>query len=271
MLAPFLPGGAYNQPLQSPRMNKFLLPLGLGAIAALGACQQQADGVTLAASEQANWSEALASPAAHALDIRLYEQGARIGDAAIKFDALHHMLAREPDNAALKDSLASLYFASRMYGPSVSLVGELLEGQPENARYLEMGAVAQNSLGLLGDALASYEKLLSVDPNPYYAYQIATLQYGLNQFEQAEASVDNMLAADLSGESVNINVAGGRAQTVPMKAALLNIKGVLRKDVHQDYERAGEYFELASAEAPEFILPVNNLTVLRQQSAEATN
>ena len=251
-------------------MTKQLLPLGLGALAALGACQQ-GDGVALTADERANWSQAVASPSAHALDIRLYEQGSRIGDAAIKFDALHHMLAVEPDNVALKDSLASLYFASRMYGPAVSLVADLLETDPTDARYLEMGAVAQNSLGLLEDALVSYERLLAVDPNPYYSYQIATLQYGLNRFDQAEASVDNMLAADLSGQSVNINVAGGRAQTVPMKAALLNIKGVLRKDVHQDFERAGEYFELASAEAPDFILPVNNLTVLKQQAAQAAS
>ena len=155
-------------------MNKLVFPLSLGAVVALGACQQ-GESVALTAEEQANWSQAVASPADHALDIRLFEQGDRIGDAAIKFDALHHMLAREPDNLALTDSLASLYFASRMFGPAVTLVSELLEADPTDARLLEMGAVAQNSLGLLEDALASYQQLLKVDPNPYYAYQIATL------------------------------------------------------------------------------------------------
>ena len=262
VLAPFLLEAAYNQsPHNPPTMTKQLLPLGLGALVALGACQQST-GVQLTAEEVANWSEAVTAPAAHAADIRLYEQGERIGDAAIKFDALHHMLALEPDNAALKDSLASLYFASRMFGPAVVLVQDLLAANPTDARYLEMGAVAQNSLGLLEDALTSYERLLAVDANPYYAYQIATLQYGLNRFDQAEASVDNMLAADLGQQQVNINLANGRAQTVPMKAALLNIKGVLRKDVHKDVDRAKEYFELAMAEAPDFQLAANNLRVI---------
>ena len=72
-----------------------------------------------------------------------------------------------------------------------------------------------------------------------------------------------MLAADLGEQKVNINLANGRAQSVPMKAALLNIKGVLRKDVHKDFDRAREYFELAMAEAPDFQLPVNNLEALK--------
>lgn len=243
---------------------KHLLPLG-AAFFALAACQS-GPSVQLTAEERDGWSQAFDAPEAHALDIRLYAQGKRVGDAAVMYDALHNMLAVAPDNAAVKDSLAALYFSGRMYGPSLALTAELLGDRPGDARYLEMKAVAENSLGLLEDALTSYEALLSVDPNPYYAYQIATLQYGLNRFETAEASVDNMLAADLGEQKVNINLAGGRAQSVPMKAALLNIKGVLRKDVHQDADRAKEYFQLAMAEAPEFVLPQNNLALMQQKA-----
>ena len=244
-------------------MIKHLLPLGAAAAFAFGACQS-GPSIQLTAEERASWSQAFDAPEAHALDIRLYEQGKRVGDAAVMYDALHNMLAAAPDNAAVKDSLASLYFSGRMYGPSLSLTKELIEAQPEDARYLEMKAVSENSLGLLEDALTSYESLLAVDPNPYFAYQIATLQYGLNRFETAEASVDNMLAADLGEQKVNINLANGRAQSVPMKAALLNIKGVLKKDVHEDREKAREYFQLAMAEAPDFLLPQNNLAVMAQ-------
>ena len=251
-------------------MIKQLLPLGIGAVLALGACNSS-DSVTLNAEEKAAWSSAFANPGAHAMDIRLYEQGKMVGDAAVRFDALHNMLAREPDNMAIKDSLASLYFQSRMYGPSMVLSDELIEANPEDARLLEMGAVAQNSMGKLEEALESYERLLKVDPQPYYAYQIATLQYGLNQYDKAEASVDNMLAADLGSQSVNINITGGRAQTVPMKAALLNIKGVLKKDIYKDVAEAKQYFELAMAEEPNFILANNNLRLLAQEGTSAAN
>ena len=246
-------------------MFKHILPLGAVAALSFGACQS-GPSVQLTAEERASWSQAFDAPDAHALDIRLYTQGKRVGDAAVMYDALHNMLAAAPDNAAVKDSLASLYFSGRMYGPSLALTSELIEASPESPRYLEMKAVAENSLGLLEDALASYESLLAVDPNPYFAYQIATLQYGLNDYETAEASVDNMLAADLGEQKVNINLANGRAQSVPMKAALLNIKGVLRKDVHKDLEKATEYFQLAMAEAPDFLLPQNNLAVMQQGS-----
>lgn len=243
----------------------YLLPLSTGALLALAACQSGPT-VQLTAEEREAWSQAFDAPEDHALDIRLYTQGKRVGDAAVMYDALHNMLASAPANGAIKDSLASLYFSGRMYGPSLALTTELIEGNPEEARYLEMKAVSENALGLLEDALTSYESLLAVDPNPYYAYQIATLQYGLNRFETAEASVDNMLAADLGEQNVNINLAGGRAQSVPMKAALLNIKGVLRKDVHKDFGKAEEYFQLAMAEAPDFLLPQNNLAVMNKTS-----
>ena len=246
-------------------MLKHLLPLGAATAMLLGACQS-GPSIELTAEERANWSQAFDSPEAHALDIRLYQQGKRVGDAAVMYDALHNMLATAPGNLAVKDSLAALYFSGRMYGPSLSLTKELIEAEPEDARYLEMKAVSENSLGLLEDALSSYESLLAVDPNPYFAYQIATLQYGLNKFDIAEASVDNMLAGDLGEQKVNINLAGGRAQSVPMKAALLNIKGVLRKDVHKDLDKATEYFQLAMAEAPDFLLPQNNLAVMQQSS-----
>lgn len=251
-----------NNLLNSPLdMLKQLLPLGAFAVLALGGCQS-GSGVELTAAESNNWSKAFESPGDHALDIRLYTQGKRVGDAAVMYDALHNMLAKEPGNAAVKDSLATLYFTGRMYGPSLALTTELLDAKAEDPRYLEMHAVSQNSLGLLEDALGSYTQLLAVDPNPYYAYQIATIQYGLNKFDIAEASVDNMLAADLGEQKVNINLANGRAQSVPMKAALLNIKGVLRKDVHLDKDKAREYFELAMAEAPDFLLPANNIAVM---------
>lgn len=230
-------------------------------------CVNTAAEVALTDAEREAWSATFAEPEAHALEIRLYDQGKRIGDAAIQFDALHAMLAREPENVHVKDSMAVLYFQSRMYGQSMVLTNDLIEHDATSPRYLEMRAVSQNSLGMLEDALASYEALLAVDPNPYYGYQIATLQYGLNRFDLAEASVDNMLAADLSQERVNINIADGRSQTVPMKAALLNIKGVLRKDVHADLEQAEQYFELAMAEAPNFVLANNNMAAMRRASA----
>ncbi len=245
-------------------MLKHLITLGAFAILALGACQS--DSITLDETERANWSSAFSNPQDHATDIRLFAQGKDLGDAAIMYDALHHMLVREPNNAAIKDSLASLYFKGRMYGQVLNLTDDLLEATPQDPRYMEMKAVSQNSLGLLEDALVAYQDLLQVDPNPYYAYQVATIQYGLNQFDKAEATVDNMLAGDLGSQKVNINIAQGRAQSVPMKAALLNIKGVLRKDVHKDMDQAKEYFQLAMAESPEFILASNNLTLLEKQS-----
>ena len=248
-------------------MFKQTLPLGVAAVLALGACQSGND-VALTTEERGAWSAAFATPDAHALDIRLYTQGKRVGDAAVMYDALHNMLAHDPGNLAVKDSLASLYFSGRMYGPALTLTRELLETTPKDVRYLEMKAVSQNSLGQLEEALAAYEELLAVDPNPYFAYQVATIQYGLNQFDIAEATVDNMLATDLGEQKVNINLANGRAQSVPMKAALLNIKGVLRKDVHKDLDRAKEYFELAMAVAPEFMLPANNMALIEAQGKQ---
>ena len=53
-----------------------------------------------------------------------------------------------------------------------------------------------------------------------------------------------------------------------MKAAALNVKGIVAMDLNQD-ANAKEFFNQAIQAYPEFVLPKGNLTALAQREAKA--
>ncbi|GIV43476.1 MAG: hypothetical protein KatS3mg035_0599 [Bacteroidia bacterium] len=83
----------------------------------------------------------------------------KYNDVSTAILACHYLLAINPQNNALKDTLAMLYFESRSFLQSIMLAGEILQSNPDNVKMLEVQAIAQQNLGLIKESLDSYEKL----------------------------------------------------------------------------------------------------------------
>lgn len=195
---------------------------------------------------------------------QIYNASIQYNDFAVATDAMYHMIALEPTQVALKDTLAALYFQRGAWPQVVLITTELLEANKENIAALELRAVANQSIGRAKESLEDYETLFKASKNPYHLYEIASLQLAMKRFGECQISV-NQLLADMSikDKNIAITVQDGRSQDVPLAAAAMNLNGVL--DLEQGKkEPAKVHFENALKVYPEFLLAKNNLDAMAQ-------
>jgi tetratricopeptide (TPR) repeat protein len=189
--------------------------------------------------------------------LRVYKSALKNYDLQTATNALYTMIALKPERADLTDSLAYVYFAGERY-PQAYLVGEsILAKTPARKDILEIVAVSKQSLGMLKESLVDYEKLYAIDKSLYFLYQIATIQYQLKRYGECVISLDQIIAnPEAAKQYVNIQVQGG-TQSVIMKAAALNIKGICALELNQ-HQVAFEHFNKALEIAPDFALANSN-------------
>ena len=203
--------------------------------------------------------------------MKVYSSALKYYDLNVAISALYNAMALKPDRKDLRDSLALLYFAGERYGQAYTIGEEILKENPKRNDILEMVAVSKQSLGLIKDALADYEKLFAAEPKQiFYLYQIATLQYQLKRYGECVASLDQIITNEASAkQNVNIRNSNSTSQSVPMKAAALNVKGIVAMDLNQD-ANAKELFNQALQVFPDFALAKGNLATLSQKDTKTT-
>ncbi|MFN8310677.1 MAG: hypothetical protein U0T73_12010 [Chitinophagales bacterium] len=202
------------------------------------------------------------------LQMKVYANALKYYDLPVATTALYNAMALKPDRKDLRDSLALIYFASERYGQSYTIGEEILKDNPNRNDMLELVAVSKQSLGMVKEALADYEKLYAVQKQGFYLYQIATLQYQLKRYGECVASLDQIIADEGSKkQTVNIRNANGTNQSVPMVAAAYNVKGIVAMDLNQE-AGAKDLFTRAVSEFPDFTLAKSNLAQLEQRAVK---
>jgi len=215
-------------------------------------------------------SAVLLTTTVHAQDafdtqMKVYTSALKYYDLNAAASALYNAMALKPDRKDLRDSLALIYFAGERYGQAYTVGEEILKDNPKRSDILEMVAVSKQSLGLIKESLEDYEALYKADSKQiFYLYQIATLQYQLKRYGECVASLDQIIGNDASAkQNVNIRNSNGSSQAVPMKAAALNVKGIVAMDLNQD-ANAKDLFNKALEIFPDFVLAKGNLAQLSQ-------
>lgn len=203
--------------------------------------------------------------------MKVYGTALKYYDLNVAISALYNAMALKPDRKDLRDSLALLYFAGERFGQAYTLGEEILKENPKRNDILEMVAVSKQSLGLAKEALADYEKLFAAEPKQiFYQYQIATLQYQLKRYGECVASLDQIIGNEGSAkQNVNIRNSNNTSQSVPMKAAALNVKGIVASDLNQD-TNAKDFFNQALQLFPDFALAKANLAALAQKDTKGS-
>jgi hypothetical protein len=94
---------------------------------------------------------------------------------------------------------------------------------------------------------------------------MATLQYQLKRYGECVASLDQIIGNENAAkQNVSIRNSNGTSQSVPMKAAALNVKGIVALDLNQDVN-AKEFFNQALQLFPDFVLAKGNLAQMEQK------
>ncbi len=199
----------------------------------------------------------------------IYQNSKRYRDVPVARTALYKLIAitEGKESQAYRDTLAQFYFETGSYPECILLSIDILEDTPDKVAILKVKAISEQSMGLNKAALEDYEKLYALSPDINSLYQIASLQYGMLRLGECEMSINKILS-DPECEKQRINIISGKQQQeVSMKAAALNMKGVLYRDLKQ-VEKAKELFNQALSVTPNFVLAKSNLDSMSKESAD---
>lgn len=193
-------------------------------------------------------------------NMAIYELAMQFNDPPVARMALYNLLFYSNNQTAVLDSLAMMYYNLNQM-PSVALVTkENLVLNPDNQVALELGAIALNQLGAKDQALDNYEKLFLKNNDSRTLYQVAFMQYELKRYTESSTSVDILLKrSDIDELQMRFAKLDKTQQEVTMRAALLNLKGLLAQQ-SGDITKAKELFLEALNAAPGFELPQINLS-----------
>ncbi len=189
---------------------------------------------------------------------KVYDKAIKYNDMLIAREAVYNMLVIAPERIGLKDTLTYLYYNSGNHVQVILVGKEILEAKPESAEILELVAVSQQNLGLLKEALESFEKLFTLTKDTYHRYNIASLQYMLKRFGECTETLNAILASEESDAMVTISDSRGESQQVPIKAAAFNMRGVIALEINQK-DVAKQNFQKALDLYPDFILAKSNM------------
>ena len=201
------------------------------------------------------------------IQMKVYKAAMKNYDFQTAISAIYGMEAIKPERTDLNDSLAIIYFEDEKYAQAMIVSQGILAADPKRNDMLEMQAISKQKLGMVKESLSDYEKLYGVDKQVYFLYQMATLQFQLERFGECLASIDQIIASpDADKQKVNIPVQN-RTQTVPMKAAAYNIKGICAAQLNQP-DAAKENLKKAIELFPDFVLAKANLEAIDKKAGD---
>ncbi|MDO9276414.1 MAG: hypothetical protein Q7T92_12810, partial [Lutibacter sp.] len=117
------------------------------------------------------------------------KQALAFGDKTVAANAMYSIILLEGPKSVYKDSLAYLYFNYRNFISCFLVTNDILKNNPGNLDLMEMNAISLESMGAAEKAVEAYQNLFTKTNNNYHAYKLAGLQFGMNKFEEAYASI----------------------------------------------------------------------------------
>ncbi len=191
----------------------------------------------------------------------VYKSAMKYADVSAARNSLFNMIALDPNDASLLDSLAYMYFEYQQFTSCLLVCLDILKVNPDNIAALEMSAVAYDNLGLKDKALTSYESIYLRNNSIYTLYRIAALQLDLSRHTESMTNVDILLEKEETKEAkVPINTEQGSMQ-ISLEAAVYNLKGLIEADQGNKESARASYQKALSLE-PDFVMATNNLAEL---------
>lgn len=220
-------------------------------------------------TEPASATSASTTRSAYDIEEGIFREALQFNDAFVARVALFRMIALKPEATYLYDTLMYLYFSTGQFNESLTLAERIYSKDNFKMAALEVKAVSQQSLGLLKEALNDFETLNAKNKNVKYLYQIASLQYDLKRVAECSGSINQILTMEgIEKETVPFFAQDRSRQEIPIKAAALNMRGVLAGELGEN-EVAIKAYEEAVKLAPDFALAKNNLEVMKKRKEAA--
>ena len=192
----------------------------------------------------------------------IYEKAKAYNDPSVAISALYNMVAIQPDNVLLKDSLMREYLAISQWAPTYMISREILDIQPNNLFALEVSCISLQNLGLKQQALNEYESLYLKTDRIDVLYTISFIQFELGNFNESLTNLDILMNKEMTQEmTVSVSKDENNRQEIPIKAQLNYLKSLIYIE-QKNIELARKSLNDALGISPDFQNAINKLKTL---------
>jgi len=165
---------------------------------------------------------------------------------------LSHLIVIAPTEAK-KDTLAYMYLQAKKPMQAIKVVGSSTSDLA-----LRTKAIGFKNLNNPKKAIENYEALIKKNKSVLDAYELAQLQFSIQRFGEAKATINYGLQ-NSKEEKVRIFVKGNSYLETPIKAAFLNILGLIEFSMDKsNVDKAIAIFDEALKLDPQFVLALEN-------------
>ena len=192
------------------------------------------------------------------VDQMVYQAGLRYSDLSIAKIKLYDLMARNPEDLRYMEALGSLYFEAGEYASSALVAMDILKINDKNVGALEIASYALEQLGAFDRALPYYESLHLLTGDNFSLYKSAYLQYSMKRYAEAINSLTMLMKVAKPDEKIGFAISETETQQVDMKAAALNLKGLVFLDQNSKVEAKAAFNEALAIE-PTFTQAKENL------------
>jgi tetratricopeptide (TPR) repeat protein len=156
------------------------------------------------------------------------------------------------------EALGSLYFEAGEYASSALVAMDILKINDKNVGALEIASYALEQLGAFDRALPYYESLHLLTGDNFSLYKSAYLQFSMKRYAEAMNSLTMLMKLAKEDEKIGFAVSETETQQVNMKAAALNLKGLVYLEQASKSEAKAAFTEALALE-PTFTQAKENL------------
>jgi predicted Zn-dependent protease len=196
--------------------------------------------------------------ALNAADQTAYQVAMRYSDLEMAKTKLYDLMIRNPENPRYMEALGNIYFDNSQFASAALVSLDLLQGNSKNIGALEIAAYSLEQLGALDRALPHFESLYLLTGDNFSLYKSAFLQYNLKRYEEALNSVNMLVKNAKADEKIGFPKSQTETQEVSIKAAALNLKGLIYLDQNSKAEAKTAFNEAISLDA-NFVQAKENL------------
>ncbi len=160
----------------------------------------------------------------------IYNTATAFNDPLVARMALYNLLAENPGNGAIYDSLAISYLQYNQNVSAALAAQQALRINPNDLFAVEVAAEGYDKVGAKDKALNSYEKLYLANQDINTLYKISFLQFELARYTESNTSLDIIIGDPRAKEnSIIFPTTDRKGQEVPLEIAAHRIKAMIEQ------------------------------------------
>lgn len=191
-------------------------------------------------------------------DQAAYQLAMRYNDVASAKSSLYDLIIRNPDDIRYVEMLGTLYYESGQAMSAALVAMDVLKVNDKSITSLEIAAYSLEQVGALERSLPYFESLYLLSGDNFSLYKTGYIQYSLKKYPEALNSMNMLIKNAKPEDKVGFPKSQTETLEISMKAAALNLKGMIYLDQGSKVEAKAAFEEAISLD-PAFDFAKENL------------